>query len=329
MQLVGSSPDSQFLQRRRRGLFRFLNQIVKHPVLRQDALVVTFLSVPTDLTTWKKQAKIDYSLEFKGRKILTEFINSIWPTIGEEFLNNWKNAENNITKLIELWTKIVMLVERYEKRQQQVAYDNGKFVEMIKGFLLLNGSLYPHSEEHGKIIGNNNKDDMNSINDSLDRVSGFFNKSSQVLIDESYAINTSVLEKFKNYLDYLYSLQELFERSRKLLANNIAQLQIRIHDNEQKYNKLSSDNADIKGSELAKLRQVIINDKQEIFQQLNKDWLIKDCVLDEYLMFQETQYLISEMWVEWCKGRYKFQDKIFELHDNLNNEVVNDIPLSR
>lgn len=287
------------------------------------------MSVPTDLTTWKKQAKIDYSLEFKGRKILTEFINSIWPTIGEEFLNNWKNAENNITKLIELWTKIVMLVERYEKRQQQVAYDNGKFVEMIKGFLLLNGSLYPHSEEHGKIIGNNNKDDMNSINDPLDRVSGFFNKSSQVLIDESYAINTSVLEKFKNYLDYLYSLQELFERSRKLLANNIAQLQIRIHDNEQKYNKLSSDNADIKGSELAKLRQVIINDKQEIFQQLNKDWLIKDCVLDEYLMFQETQYLISEMWVEWCKGRYKFQDKIFELHDNLNNEVVNDMPLSR
>ncbi|CAG89428.4 DEHA2F15950p [Debaryomyces hansenii CBS767] len=326
---VGSSPDSQFLQRRRRGLFRFLNQIVKHPVLRQDALVVTFLSVPTDLTTWKKQAKIDYSLEFKGRKISTEFINSIWPTIGEEFLNNWKNAENNITKLIELWTKIVMLVERYEKRQQQVAYDNGKFVEMIKGFSLLNGSLYPHSEEHGTIIGNNNKDDMNSINDSLDRVSGFFNKSSQVLIDESYAINTSVLEKFKNYLDYLYSLQELFERSRKLSANNIAQLQIRIHDNEQKYNKLSSDNADIKGSDLAKLRQVIINDKQEIFQQLNKDWLIKDCVLDEFLMFQETQYLISEMWVEWCKGRYKFQDKIFELHDNLNNEVVNDMPLSR
>lgn len=46
-------------------------------------------------------------------------------------------------------------------------------------------------------------------------------------------------------------------------------------------------------------------------------------------MFQETQYLISEMWVEWCKGRYKFQDKIFELHDNLNNEVVNDMPLSR
>lgn len=329
MKLVGSSPDSQFLQRRRRGLHRFLNQIVKHPILRQDALVVTFLSVPTDLTSWRKQAKIDYSLEFKGRKILTEFINSIWPTIGEEFLHNWKNAENNVNRIIELWTKIVMLVERYEKRQQQVAYDNGKFVEMIRGFLTLNGSLYPHTEETSAIMGNNNKEDMNSINDSLDRVSGFFNKSSQILIDESYSINTSILEKFKNYLDYLYSLQELFERSRKLLINNISQLQIRIHDNEQKYNKLSSDDADIKGSELAKLRQIIINDKQEIFQQLNKDWLIKECVLQEYLMFQETQYLVSEMWVEWCKGRYKFQDKIFELHDNLNNEVVSDMPLSR
>ncbi|ODV82070.1 uncharacterized protein CANTADRAFT_4110 [Suhomyces tanzawaensis NRRL Y-17324] len=324
---VGSSPDSQFLQRRRRGLHRFLNQLIKHPVLKQEPVVITFLTVPTDISTWKKQAKIDYSLEFKGQKIQTHFINSIWPTIGKEFLQNWANAENSIAKLIETWTKTVLLIERYEKRQQQISYDNNKFVEMISSFKAGNASLYPASEN--SIIGENNKDDMGTINESLGYISEFFNKSSQVLIDESYSVNTGILEKFKNYLDYLYSLQELFERTKRLSANNIDQLEARIKENEAKYKKLSTEEADVKGADLAKLRQVIINDKQEIFQQLNKDWLIKNCCFEEYIMFQETQYLVSELWIEWTKGRLRFLEKMNGLQTHLNGEIENNMPLSR
>lgn len=299
--------------------------------MRQEPVVVTFLSVPTDLTTWKKQARIDFSLEFKGQKILTNFINSIWPTIGEEFLACWKKCEDNIGKTIEIWTKIVVLVERYEKRQQQISFDNGKFVEMINKFSDLDDNLYPHKpiENKNNILVNNNKDDVNAINDSLNYISEFFNKASQILVDESYTTNTTILEKFKNYLDYLYSLQELFERSKKLSVNTIPQLQKKIQENELRYNKANTEDVDIKGSELIKLRQIIINDKQEIFQQLNKDWLIKNCCFEEFICFQETQYLISEIWTEWCKGRFKFQDKYAGLYDNLNNEIMNDMPLTR
>lgn len=317
------------MQRRRRGLHRFLNQIVKHPHLRNEPIVVTFLSVPTDLNTWKKQARIDYTLEFKGQKILTNFINSIWPAIGGEFLANWNKCENGINKLIDIWTKLVVLVERYEKRQQQIAFDNGKFVEMINNFTEFDDVIYPHKDLENKIISNTNKDDLISINDSLGHISEFFNKSSQTLIDESYTINTTVLEKFKNFLDYLYSLQELFERSKKLSINNIPQLQKKMQDNELKYAKLNSEDVDIKGSELVKLRQVIINDKQEIFQQLNKDWLIKNCCFEEFLMFQESQYLISEIWIDWCKGRSRFQNKFTGLYEDLNTQINNDMPLNR
>ncbi|KAK6465953.1 Mvp1 protein [Scheffersomyces coipomensis] len=325
---VGSSPDSQFLQRRRRGLHRFLNQLVKHPILREEPVVVTFLTVPTDISTWRKQAKIDSSIEFKGEKISTNFINVIWPKIGVEFLKNWSSAEHSITKLIEVWTKIVLLVERYEKRQQQISYDNGKFVEMLNQFKTLNTRIYPNENE--VLLGENaNKDDINLINDSLGFIGEFFNKSCQSLIDESYSINTIILEKFKNYLDYLYSLQELFERTKKLSINNIDLLEKRIKENELRYNKLSTEDAEVKGTDLAKLRQIIINDKQEIFQQLNRDWLIKNCCFEEFLMFQETQYLISEVWVDWSKGRFKFSEKFMGLQENLNNEISNDMPLSR
>jgi sorting nexin-8 len=41
------SNDGAFIEKRRRGLARFLNALVRHPVLGQEQLVVMFLTVPT------------------------------------------------------------------------------------------------------------------------------------------------------------------------------------------------------------------------------------------------------------------------------------------
>lgn len=41
------SADSTFIEKRRRGLVRFANALVKHPILSQEQLVVMFLTVPT------------------------------------------------------------------------------------------------------------------------------------------------------------------------------------------------------------------------------------------------------------------------------------------
>ena len=41
------STEADFIERRRRGLSRFMNSIVRHPVLRDDDIVVAFITVPT------------------------------------------------------------------------------------------------------------------------------------------------------------------------------------------------------------------------------------------------------------------------------------------
>lgn len=38
---------SSFLEKRRRGLVRFCNALIQHPVLRQEQLVTMFLTVPS------------------------------------------------------------------------------------------------------------------------------------------------------------------------------------------------------------------------------------------------------------------------------------------
>lgn len=42
-----AADSNSFLDKRRRGLVRFANSLVQHPVLSQEQLVVMFLTVPT------------------------------------------------------------------------------------------------------------------------------------------------------------------------------------------------------------------------------------------------------------------------------------------
>ena len=39
--------DTLFIEKRRRGLGRFANALIRHPVLREEQLVTMFLTVPT------------------------------------------------------------------------------------------------------------------------------------------------------------------------------------------------------------------------------------------------------------------------------------------
>ena len=42
-----AADSSSFLEKRRRGLVRFTNALIQHPVLSQEQLVIMFLTVPT------------------------------------------------------------------------------------------------------------------------------------------------------------------------------------------------------------------------------------------------------------------------------------------
>src|SRR5271170_2619266 len=75
------SAETDFLERRRRGLSRFMNSIVRHPVLRDDDIVVAFITVPTvftpdsllvnrkELSIWRKSASIPLVEEFTDREL--------------------------------------------------------------------------------------------------------------------------------------------------------------------------------------------------------------------------------------------------------------------
>ena len=57
------------MERRRRGLERFLTFLVNHPILRTDGLLTAFLTEQSDLSAWRKSHPISLAEESASRAL--------------------------------------------------------------------------------------------------------------------------------------------------------------------------------------------------------------------------------------------------------------------
>ncbi|KAG8742768.1 Sorting nexin mvp1 [Ceratobasidium sp. 414] len=122
-------PDDSFLEQRRhvinrkmsilrRGLARFLNFALNHPVLSQDGLLSVFLTEP-HLETWRKQNTISLEEESQSKRIERVEEMSV-PSDCEEKL---AAVRRKLPGLVDHWTRISVIAERLVKRQEGAAAD--------------------------------------------------------------------------------------------------------------------------------------------------------------------------------------------------------------
>ncbi|KAG7102074.1 Sorting nexin mvp1 like protein [Verticillium longisporum] len=114
------SNDGAFIEKRRRGLARFLNAVVRHPILGQEQLVIMFLTVPTELTVWRKQATISVQDEFVGRTLPPGLEDSLPATLEELF----DRSRTGVRRSAELYINVCNIMDRLVKRSDGVAADH-------------------------------------------------------------------------------------------------------------------------------------------------------------------------------------------------------------
>ncbi|AMD20138.1 HCL013Cp [Eremothecium sinecaudum] len=304
--------DPVFLARRRKGLTRFINLVMKHPVLRIDDLVLTFLTVPTDLSSWRKQANYDTSEEFTDQKIDKAFL-GMWH---KDLSVQWNKADENIDGLLESWIKISVLVERYEKRMKHVSEERRILGTIMEEFSANSNALYPL--------------DLNSINDinnHINIVSKHLHKLADISENEQEEVEEELSVKFKTFIDFILALKGVFERYKMMAGNNIPQLQRRVEINLDKLRAIEG-KADTKGAEYERIKGVIQRDKRTITDQLNRSWLIRKCILEEFVIFQETQFVITSIFQEWAKMHTKYVNEHTECWERLYSNME-DMPFAR
>ncbi|KAH9840265.1 uncharacterized protein C8Q71DRAFT_484009 [Rhodofomes roseus] len=109
-------PDENFLEQRRKGLARFLNFIVNHPIIKDDGVLAVFLTEPS-FEAWRKHTSISYEEESASKRVDRVEEMGI-PSDLNEKLNF---VRGKVGYLIEHWQRICMLAERIIRRREAEA----------------------------------------------------------------------------------------------------------------------------------------------------------------------------------------------------------------
>jgi sorting nexin-8 len=288
------SNDGAFIEKRRRGLGRFLNAVVRHPILSQEQLVVMFLTVPTELSVWRKQATISVQDEFAGRALPPGLQESL-PNELEELFERTRFA---VKRSAELYITVCNTVDRLVKRSEGVAADHGRLALSLASLVEATSETYATDTS-----------DVAQINAGITSTGQHIRTAQNLMEDESRAWEVGVLEDLKRQRDTLVSVRDLFDRRDRLDRDNIPTLERRIESNEAKLQALrAKPEGAVKPGEVEKVVEAIIKDKESIVQQHNRSVFVRECIRDELLHFQLSQYHITRWNREWAQERVKYTE---------------------
>ncbi|EEY21701.1 sorting nexin mvp-1 [Verticillium alfalfae VaMs.102] len=301
------SNDGAFIEKRRRGLARFLNAVVRHPILGQEQLVIMFLTVPTELTVWRKQATISVQDEFVGRTLPPGLEDSLPATLEELF----DRSRTGVRRSAELYINVCNIMDRLVKRSDGVAADHARIALSLQSLTELSNDTYA-----------TDTNDVPLLNDGLTAMGKHLKTCQSLMEDESKAWDQGVLEDLKRQRDSLVAIREMFERRDRLDKDNIPYLERRIQTNESKLANLrGKPDGLVKPGEIEKVVEAIIKDKESIVNQHNRSIFVKECIRDELIYFQSTQYHVSRWNQDWAQERVKYSEMLADNWRRLLDEL--------
>ncbi|CAO3698550.1 unnamed protein product [Rhizopus microsporus] len=116
--------DAAFLEKRRKGLSRFINAVIRHPVLRQDDILSKFLTEPSELAAWRKQNPPNVDEEFKRNPPSIDQINTLIPDNLDEQLQKTKKR---VSAAIHHYINLCLIMERMIRRMHGQAADYSRY----------------------------------------------------------------------------------------------------------------------------------------------------------------------------------------------------------
>ncbi|KAL8777615.1 MAG: hypothetical protein Q9213_007780 [Squamulea squamosa] len=302
--------DSNFIEKRRRGLVRFSQALVHHPVLSQEELVKMFLTVPTELAGLRKQVASSVQEEFTGRQLPLGLEDSL-PT---NLLETFDTVRSGVRQSAEAYINLCTLLERLMKRNQGIAHDHLRFSQALINLTESSSSTYA-----------TDTNDVPLLNEGIKSTAKHLATSQSLLEGEARVWDEGVLEDFKKQRDTLVGVRDMFDRRDRYAKDNIPYLERRIESNEHKLAGLMNrpSNAPVKPGEQEKLEQAVRTDKQSIVDQHARSVFIKECMRDELQYFQQSQYHVSKLHQEWSQERVKYAELQADNWRALSEEVEN------
>ncbi|KAF9189283.1 Sorting nexin mvp1 [Haplosporangium sp. Z 767] len=326
--------DEAFLERRLRGLTRFMNALIRHPVLRNDPLVVSFLTEPVELAIWRKDVVISTEDEFTTRLPISETLSKQIPmTLDMEL----EAVKRRLPASIEYYRSMVHVLDRIQKRTEANAADYTRFSLALTA--LADCERKCHIEDCYN---------CGQLSEGYNKIGSHFSRTSNLVEEEARATQRAMVESLKRHRDLLVSVRELLQRRDQSREGNVAEmLKKRIASNEAKLKTLrtsaanavaaaassangnptdSSSSTSIYDSQIEKAINNINSDRAELRVQEQRAVLLQHTLWMEITYFHKSHALIATMYQTFVHGQMKTSQS---LHDNWKSlsPIVHDMPM--
>lgn len=249
---------------------------------------------------------------------------SLSPALGDLF----DTSRTGIRRSAEVYINLCNLVDRLSKRNEGLAADHLRLSLSLQ--TLADASADTYATDTSEIRG---------LNGGLNSTAKYLSNGQILLEDEARAWDQGVLEDLKRQRDALVSMRDLFDRRDRYDKDNIPYLERRIQNNEAKLVAIRAKPEDlVKPGEIEKVTEAIIKvskhdscivklltdssqDKQSIVAQHARGVFIKECIRDELIFFQTSQYHISRLHQDWAGERVKYSELQADNWRRLQNEL--------
>ncbi|CAO3700975.1 hypothetical protein G6F70_008558 [Rhizopus microsporus] len=268
----------EFEENRRRGLERFINAVVRHPVLGKDDIVHTFLSHASSLTEWRQQQ----------------------PPIAldDEFIEHKQNIEE-LEKMVPIdWNDRVIRMKKrsiqYIKQYQQMLFIMHRIVKFKKALgtdYIRYSMALTNLAEFDKDCTFSHCQGCPQLAKSQSSIAKSMQQAGMSLNREAVEMEDLVIEHLIRQKDLFESFKELIERKESMpfVSNNILAQQMAKH-------KRLADH----GLSLVKQREIYI--KYCIMTELSYLHKMQTNVSTMYNNYVKHELAHSSQWTDHWKG---------------------------
>ncbi|RCH96953.1 Sorting nexin mvp1 [Rhizopus stolonifer] len=282
--------DTAFIEKRRKGLSRFINAIIRHPVLRHDEVVARFLTEPSELSAWRKQNPPSLEEEFKRKQHPIRELDSMTPTNLEEQL---QKARKRVTAGINHYVNLCLIMERMIRRMHGQATDFSRYSIALNS--LAEAELRYHAGECRN---------CQYVVKGYETVAKHMQTESSLLEDQVGNATDGVLENLKRFRDLLVSFRDLDERRARLSVNQTDVISKRIQANRSKIHQ----NKGVPGleAEVQKLEESVRADEKELSLQQDREVFIQFCLWSELIYLHKQQAFVSSLYQNFTQSTIHF-----------------------
>ncbi|RUP45908.1 hypothetical protein BC936DRAFT_147597 [Jimgerdemannia flammicorona] len=302
--------DDAFLEKRRKGLARFINFVARHPVLRADEVVVAFLTEPTEFVIWRRQFPPSVEEEFARKRPSPADFESQIPVDLDDRL---EKVRKRLGPSIEHYKNMCFILEKFIRRYESAATDYVRYGSTLN--MLGDTEKQCHLEDcHncGQVVR------------GYQQVSAYMERASTILEEQANADNDGVLENLKRHRDLLVSVKELFDRKDRLSGNTIELVQKRIAGNQI---KLAAAREQAGQEDMARrLEKTVENDFIDIEYQKHRAIHIRFSLHQELSLYHKQMAFVSILYQGYVNSQIKYAQRTMDNWKALSGPVY-DMPV--